>query len=204
MMRFISQAGGPCRATTNRSSATPSSRTAAKVLGRGLIFACVVLVAGCGNSSEPPPPAMTPVTGKTSLPPNHPLLDKPFSHPVSGSQLNIIPPPEAAAKWKSVDISVRAVDHAEQRLRVSIGGRQPVAATDLTISVLAYLPSFKINGDTATSSSDKPDNPAVLLRLENPQGKLAEGWVFLKLPQFDTFHSDKVSVTLLSASPPAP
>lgn len=200
-MRFISQANGPCRLTRSLSIAIRSSRTLAKVLGPGPIFACAVLVAGCGKNNEPPPPATIPVMSKTSLPPNHPVLDKAFSHPASGSQPNIIPSPEAAAKWKSADLSVRAAGHAEQRLRVSIGGQQPVTATDLTISVLAYLPSFKINGNTVTSSSNNPDNPAVFVQLRNPQGKLAEGWVFQKLPQFDTFHSDKVTVTLLLASP---
>ncbi|MEK7207066.1 MAG: hypothetical protein AAB134_04200 [Pseudomonadota bacterium] len=170
----------------------------------------MAIITGCGKTNETTPPATTLMPaatqtgGKEMLPPAHPPIGKPAIHPVSGNQLKVITPPEVAAKWKAVELSILAVGRAELRLRIPVGSQQALAATDLTLSVIAYLPSFKVNGDSVTSSSINAENPAVLLRLKNLRGKLAEGWVFQKLPQFNTFHSDKVAVTLIEASPAVP
>lgn len=174
-------------------------------IARGvLVLAGALVLAGCGKSNPTPSatsmsPGRAQSMNEKTLPSDHPQIGATATHPVSGNQLKVITPPEVAAKWKSVVLSIRAPGQAEQRLRVAVGGHQSLASSDVTLNVIAYLPSFKVNGDIVTSSSTDADNPAVLLQLKNPRGKLAEGWVFQKLPEFDTFHSDKVAVTLVEA-----
>jgi hypothetical protein len=51
-----------------------------------------------------------------------------------------------------------------------------------------------------TSASNSPDNPAVLIQLVDKTQVLSEGWVFQKLPDFNTYQSEKLHVQLLSAS----
>ena len=125
------------------------------------------------------------------------MIEAPPAHPVSGKSFKVVTPPEVAAKWKAVELSIQVTGRPKQRLRLSVGDHLKLASTDLTLSVIAFAPSFKITGDAVTSSSDNLENPAVLLELKNPQGKVAEGWVFKKLPEFDTFRSDKVVVKLI-------
>jgi len=51
-----------------------------------------------------------------------------------------------------------------------------------------------------TSASNNPDNPAVLIQLVDKARILSEGWVFQKLPDFNTYQSEKLHLQLLSAS----
>ncbi|GEM_PF-4505509 len=189
-------------------------RTYNKFLNAVLVLLLAFVFAGCQKSADVASAgAPAPTAADTQLPPNHPPLppadnavppDHPpmgqsLPHPVSGSQAKVVVPPEVAAKWKSVQLAVTA-GGAEQRLAVAVGKSRPITGTDLTVDVVAYLPSFKMNGDVATSSSVSEDNPAALVRINSPGGKPAEGWVFQKLPDFNTLKDDRVKVKLIAAS----
>mgnify|MGYP001561768549 FL=1 len=77
-----------------------------------LIFISMAIITGCGKTNETTPPATTLMPaatqtgGKEMLPPAHPPIGKPAIHPVSGNQLKVITPPEVAAKWKAVELSI--------------------------------------------------------------------------------------------------
>jgi hypothetical protein len=171
-------------------------------------------LAGCGNqpATQSPasdqavaPPPIRPSTTADIMPTGHPSMDKTLSHPASGkSQLKVTTPAAVAAKWKSVELDVQIAGASEQKIVVPIGGERKVFRTDLTLKIAAYLPAFKIQDGTATSSSNQPDNPAALVQLQGADGKITEGWVYQKFPQFDTFRSDRIQVKLLTASATAP
>jgi hypothetical protein len=142
-------------------------------------------------------------TGQTNMPANHPMgetgTESDFVHPKSTQTSTLRIPAEVKAKWKSVELSITAAGGKEQRTRVSIGDKVAVANTGLSLSVTAYVPAFMSDAGVVTSSSNHPDNPAVQLQLSDGKGKIAEGWVFQSLPDFNSFSSNKVSVRLLSA-----
>lgn len=142
-------------------------------------------------------------TGKADMPANHPTQetssDSGFVHPKTSLTSTLRIPPEVKAKWKSVELSITATGGKEQRAHVTIGDKVTVANTGLSLNVAAFVPAFMSDAGVVTSSSNNLDNPAVQLQLRDGKGKIAEGWVFQSLPEFNSFSSSKVSVRLLSA-----
>ncbi len=142
-------------------------------------------------------------TGRTAMPANHPMdasdSESGFVHPKTTQASSLRIPAEVKAKWKSVELSITPAGGREQRTRVSIGDKVAVADSGLTLGVTAFVPAFMSDAGVVTSASNHPDNPAVQLQLRDRKGKIAEGWVFQSLPDFNSFSSDKVSVRLLSA-----
>jgi hypothetical protein len=98
-----------------------------------------------------------------------------------------------------VKLAIATRNAQEQHLRAVIGGKQVIDNLGLTLHVVAYLPSFKTVNQTITSESNRPDNPAVLLQVRDAQGATTEGWIFQNLPEFNTFHSGKMQIRLVSA-----
>lgn len=186
-----------------------------------LLIAALPLAAGCSPEKEvsqsvassglPPshPPlgampggAVAPLAGTANqLPTDHPpVSDKGMSnlqHPKSGAQTTVQVPPDVKTKWKAVQLGVRRGGGGEQVERVAVGGMVAVADSPRAIRVVAFLPAFTSNAGTATSSSNEPKNPAVLLELTDGKQTLSRGWVFQNLPEFNTFDSDTVQVRLL-------
>lgn len=128
-------------------------------------------------------------------------MEKTLPHPASGkNQLKVVTPAAVSARWKAVELGVQIAGSAEQKLVIRVGGEGKVFRSDLAVKVLAYLPAFKIQDGTATSSSNDADNPAALVQVQGSDGNVTEGWIYQKFPQFDTFHSDRIQLKLLTAS----
>lgn len=185
-----------------------------------LCGALLALTAGCDPDKAVPrpettadlppahPPLTMPVTGSPTqaasagqLPADHPPLTDPgvsnLHHPKSGAQTTVQVPPAVKAKWKAVQLAVRRPGGTEQVARVAIGDLVAVPDSPRAIRVVAFLPAFTSNAGTATSSSNEPKNPAVLLELTDGKQTLERGWVFQNLPDFNTFASDTVQARLL-------
>jgi len=185
-----------------------------------LIGITLALLAACSaeneatqqNAASALPPAHPPLgamPGATSapqaahqLPANHPPMSDPgmsnLQHPKSGAQTTVQVPPEVKARWKAVQLGVRRNGGTERIERVAIGGMVAVPESPRAIRVVAYLPAFTSSGKTATSNSNEPKNPAVLIELTDGSQTLSRGWVFQNLPDFNTFDSDKLQVRLIS------
>ena len=113
-------------------------------------------------------------------------------------RLNI--PADVKAKWKTVELSVAGKDITERKLRIPVGGETGIDKSGLSVRVLAYVPAFQSDVGTVTSTSNNPDNPAVLIQLVDKAQVLSEGWVFQKYPDFNTYKNGKLWLRLLSAS----
>lgn len=186
-----------------------------------LVAAMLALTTGCSPEKESSqaagtpalPPAHPPIgampgtanlpqtAAANPLPTDHPpVTDKGLSnlqHPKSGAQTTVQVPAEVKARWKAVQLGVRRSGGAEKIERVAIGGMVAIPESPRAIRVAAFLPAFTSNAGTATSSSNEPKNPAVLLELTDGKQTLGRGWVFQNLPEFNTFDSDNVQVRLL-------
>lgn len=150
-----------------------------------------ILIASAVGGVAPSMPASRPVEAVRSTD---------FKHSKIGntSQLNI--PAEVKAKWKSVELSLSGKDITLRKLRVSIGGEASLEQSGLHLRVVAYVPAFQSDAGTVTSTTNFPDNPAVLVQLVDKARVLSEGWVFQKYPDFNTYQSEKLHLQLLSAS----
>ena len=125
--------------------------------------------------------------------------DADFKHAKSGVKTRLDIPADVKAKWKSVELSVAGKDIAVRKLRIAVGGETGIDKSGLTVRVVAYVPAFQSDAGAVTSASNNPDNPAVLIQLADKGQVLSEGWVFQKLPDFNTYSSDKLQVQLLAA-----
>lgn len=140
---------------------------------------------------------------KAGMPANHPAMettgDSGFVHPKTNLSSTLSIPPEVKAKWKSVELAITPAGGKEQRAHVTIGDKVAIANTALSLSVDAFVPAFMSDAGVVSSSSNQLDNPAVELQLRDHKGKIAEGWVFQNLADYNSFSSSQVSVRLLSA-----
>jgi hypothetical protein len=123
-----------------------------------------------------------------------------FQHAKSGhkSRLNI--PADVQAKWKSVELALSGKNIPPHNVHVSIGGEARVDQSGLLLRVVAYVPAFQSVDGTVTSSSNNPDNPAVLVQLVDNGQVQSEGWLFQNLPDFNTYSSNRLQVRLVTAS----
>ena len=123
-----------------------------------------------------------------------------FKHAKSGVKTRLNIPADVQAKWKTVELSVAGKDITVRKLRIAVGAEAGIDKSGLTVRVVAYVPAFQSDAGAVTSASNNPDNPAVLIQLADKGQVLSEGWVFQKLPDFNTYASDKLQVQLLAAS----
>ncbi len=140
---------------------------------------------------------------KAGMPANHTAMDTTsdsgFVHPKTNLSSTLSIPPEVKAKWKTVELAITPAGGKEQRAHVAIGGKVAIANTALSLSVDAFVPAFMSDAGVVSSSSNQLDNPAVELQLHDHKEKIAEGWVFQNLADYNSFSSSQVNVRLLSA-----
>ncbi len=145
------------------------------------------------------------VAGDTasSMPGNRPAdtaHDADFKHAKSNVKTRLNIPADVKAKWKTVELSVAGQNIALRKLQIAIGGEAVIDKSGLTVRVVAYVPAFQSDAGAVTSASNNPDNPAVLIQLVDKTQVLGEGWVFQKLPDFNTYSHDRLQVQLLASS----
>jgi hypothetical protein len=122
-----------------------------------------------------------------------------FPHATAKTKTRLDIPAAVKDKWKSAELALAGKAVAARTVKVAIGGELELNP-GLVLRVLAYVPAFQSDAGTVTSASNQPDNPAVLVQLLADKQVQSEGWVFQKLPDFNTFASDRLEIKLLGAS----
>lgn len=118
-------------------------------------------------------------------------------HPRSAKRLPVNVPQEVAARWKAVELAVTPAGGQTKQLRVPVGKEAAVPDTSAVVRIVAFVPAFQITDSGVTSSSNEPDNPAALVRVVEPGRPAVEGWVFQKLPEFNTLAGRALHVRLV-------
>jgi len=146
---------------------------------------------------------ITSVAGGTASPkpgnrPAEAAHDADFKHAKSSVKTRLNIPADVKAKWKTVELSLAGKDITLRKLQIPVGGETGIDKSGLTVRVVAYVPAFQSDAGAVTSASNNPDNPAVLIQLLDKGQMLAEGWVFQKFPDFNTYANDRLQVQLLA------
>jgi len=195
-------AGGCGKEEAKQAKTAPAAQTAEK----------------SGTPATPPGSmvAPAPVKGDEPLPPNHPplgtvsdnapqTLDNGAAavHPkLDGKKvLAVVVPDSIKGHWKAVNLVITGSDGKEKAVRAAVDGKIAIGTDGAQLRVMNFLPAYTSDFNTATSSSNEPTNPAVQVQLIKQGKVLAEGWVFQKLPEFNSFSSSLVKVKLVSAEP---
>lgn len=168
-----------------------------------LVPAAALVMASChdGDAGTPATPQTAaaangadtnPATGRSA--PGAGVHGKP------NKPLELTVPPEVKARWKAVELSVTSRDGGARQATVPVGGDLRLGKSDRIVHVVAFLPSFQMTNSGVTSRSSELDNPAVLVRLSEREQTIAQGWIFQKLPDFNTFRSDEIGIELRGAN----
>ena len=65
--------------------------------------------------------------------------------------------------------------------------------------VKAYVPDYALSEDAIVSRSNEPNNPAVQVDLLEGDKVVSSGWIFEKLPGFNSYGDDQVRSGTLTA-----
>jgi hypothetical protein len=109
----------------------------------------------------------------------------------------IVVPDSVKGKWKGVVISIEdKAKKTKQDVTILLGGEYSVPNTNLKIQIGEFLPDFKMEGATITSSSAQPNNPAVHVKVFEGDKEIFNKWLYEKFPEIHPFQHEKIGLTL--------
>ena len=166
-----------------------------RIVAAVLVAGLLVSFAGCKKKEEKP-----------QLPPGHPSTEggmPPQGMPPAGMpdmpkvDRKVIVPKEIAAKWKAVKITVEdKTKKATKEYTINVGSSLEVPGTKVKLTVLAFLPDFRMGEKDITSASDKPNNPAAQVLIQEPGKPDQKTWLYSMHPSVHPFQHEKIGLTL--------
>jgi hypothetical protein len=120
----------------------------------------------------------------------------------SPKELQVVVPDFVAGQWQSVKISLHDQETgAENIYQVDIGGSFQIPGTSLRVTVESFLPAFSVNAKRATSVTNQPTNPAMLIVVREGEQEIHRGWVFGLYPERHQYMNPRYKFVLLDYKP---
>jgi len=157
-----------------------------------LLVAVLMMVAFAGaGCKKKQPPTMPPqgAPGQPGMPgaPGAPPVEK-----------TIVVPDAVKGTWKAAKIEVEFKEKKGRKtFTVPLNSEFKVPESDLTLKVGSFLPHFTMAAEQITSSSNNPENPALMIEVFQGGKEVFHGWLFSLHPTVHPFTNDKYGVTLL-------
>ncbi|NWF76030.1 MAG: hypothetical protein HXY53_05580 [Nitrospirae bacterium] len=148
--------------------------------------------------SEPVPPGQMPpsMTQQGQQPEGQGMM-------MQRVKTKIVVPESVKGKWSGARIIFEdKVAKTKQEYLVKLNSEFKIPNTNLNLHVGDFLPDFKMDGMTLTSSTNQPKNPALSVQVfENnkkifPASGKQWGWLFAKVPAIHPFEHPKYSIFL--------
>ncbi len=153
----------------------------------------MVVLAGAGCKKQQPPPPPMPPQGATGMPGG-----SPHGEMAPAAEKKVVVPDSVKNAWKAVKVEVEFKDKkTKKEFSVPLNSEFKVPDSDLVLKVGDFLPNFSMSTDQITSASDKPENPAVRMEVDQGGKEIFHGWLFAKFPSVHPFQHDKYGVVLL-------
>jgi len=109
----------------------------------------------------------------------------------------IVVPAEVKGKWSKVVLDVVNKESKKSgEYTVRLNSEFKIPSTDLKIKVGDFLPDFRMNGNTLTSASNQPNNPAVKVEVFEGGKSIFKGWLYSKYPTMHPFEHPTYAITL--------
>ncbi len=117
-------------------------------------------------------------------------------------ELQVVVPDFVAGQWKSVKIALHDQEAGTENIyRVDIGGSFQIPETNLRVTVENFLPAFSVNAERATSVTNQPTNPAMLIVVREGEQEIHRGWVFGLYPDRHQYKDPRYKFVLLDYKP---
>ncbi|SNB47376.1 DUF2155 domain-containing protein [Geobacter sp. DSM 9736] len=121
---------------------------------------------------------------------------------VTKKEAVVVVPESVKGKWKAVKIAVTdKTTNKESVYTVNIGSSFTIPNSDLSVSVVNFLPHFMMEGTTLTSQSNEPKNPAAQVKILEGGKDVFKGWLFTLYPTTHAFQHPKYGFTLVDFVP---
>ncbi len=112
-------------------------------------------------------------------------------------ETKVIVPEAVKGKWDAVKLIVEdKIAKKSSEITVKLNSEYNIPNSNLKIKVGEFLPDFKMDGLTITSSSNEPNNPAVRVIVYENGKEIFKGWLYSKFPTIHPFQHDKYGLTL--------
>ncbi|MBI4686626.1 MAG: hypothetical protein HY756_02440 [Nitrospirae bacterium] len=169
-----------------------------------LTIPLLLSLAACKRKEEQPVPKVNPPAG--------PVMEAPMEAPMTPphgtneastkAPLQIVVPPDVQGAWSAVKLIVEDRQlNKTQELTAKLGSELKIPNSKLLVKVGDFLPNLTVSGQVITSTSNKPDNPAVGVIVYEDSKKIFPtdrewGWLYANFPQIHPFRHDRFAVTL--------
>ena len=167
-----------------------------RIVAAVLVAGLIVSFAGCKKKEEKP-----------QLPPGHPSTEggmPPQGMPQAGMpdmpkvDRKVVVPKEIAAKWKAVKLTVEdKTKKSTKEYTINVGSSLEVPGTKVKLTVVAFLPDFRMGEKDITSASDKPNNPAAQVLIQEPAKQDQKIWLYSMHPGVHPFQHEKIGLALI-------
>jgi len=175
-------------------------------------------IAGCKKKEEQQQPATRqqggipqgPIVETPMTQPSGPQGQMPPGHGMPGVEVpkvefQIVVPQDVKARWSAVKFIVEdKIQNTQQEISAPIGGETKIPNSDLLVKVGPFLPDFRMDANTITSSTSEPNNPAVgVIVYEGgkqifPEPGKKWGWLWARkeLQMMHLFQHQRYAITL--------
>jgi hypothetical protein len=161
-----------------------------RIVAAILVAGLMVSFSGCKKKEEKP-----------QLPPGHPSTQggmPPAGMPdMPKVDRQVIVPKEVASKWKAVKLTVEdKAKKSSKAYTVNVGSAIDISGTKMKLTVVAFLPDFRMGEKDITSASDKPNNPAAQVLIQETGKPDQKIWLYSMHPGIHPFQHEKIGLTL--------
>jgi len=166
-----------------------------------MAVALSVLLVGsfaCKKKEQQPLPQTPGTPGMGALPPGHPQQGQGNQGiTMPKGELQVIVPANVKGKWGAVKIVVEdKTTKKAQEFTVKLNSDLQIPNSNLKVAVGDFLPDFKMDVGTITSTSNEPNNPAVSIKVFEGGKEVFKGWLYAKFPAIHPFEHPKVGLGL--------
>ncbi|WP_246329722.1 DUF2155 domain-containing protein [Geomonas limicola] len=114
----------------------------------------------------------------------------------------MVVPDSVKGKWKAVKIAVADKNANRQKVyELELGKDFKLPDSDITLTVVNFLPNFVMEGTTLTSISNELKNPAAQLVISEGKKEIFKGWLFTLYPTTHAFQHPQFGFTLVDYEP---
>jgi len=175
-----------------------------KILAVACSLTLLVAVGACKKKQEQPAvPPMGAPGQQGQLPPGHPGGNQQPGQPggvvMPKGEMKVVLPDAVKGKWKGVVLTVE--DKATKKsseLTANLNSDVKIPNSNLTVKVGEFLPDFKMEGLSITSTSNELNNPAVKVVVMEGDKEVFKGWLYSKFPTIHPFEHPKYAMLLKS------
>jgi hypothetical protein len=160
-----------------------------KIVAVSVVFVLAVSFGACKKKEEKP-----------ALPPGHPSMEggMPPMQDMPKVDRTVVVPKEVKAKYGAVKLTIEdKTAKTTKEFTVAIGSELAVPNSKMKVKVLAFLPDFRMGEKDITSASDKPNNPAAQIVVQEPGKEEWKGFIYSMHPGIHPFQHEKIGITLM-------